>query len=424
MKKLMIAVCTACVAAYASAWRAEADGFLQTDLVSNIPGLAQVTDPTLQNPWGVSFNPATQMGLGSPFWISDQVNNAATLYAVNGSGVSKVNINPPSGFVGIPTPAGGPQGPTGQVFNFASPNFVAGNGSGGSAPAVFMFANLNGTIAAWNPTLGPSAFIQATTAGAVYTGLALATSSFPILPGVPGSQSLLYAANDAGPGSIDVFNSSFGLQSLPAGAFATPAPIKALGLVPFNVQVLNGSVYVTYAPVGRTAQQNAALGAGAVAIFNLDGSTKPNTAFIAGSHLAAPWGLAIAPAAFGPFAGDLLVGNFSYINSGINIFDPTGAWEGTILIAPGSGNTAGGLWALEVGTGPNNGFPNTLFFTDGINGERDGLFGSLVFATNGVPPVTGVPEPATWAMMLLGFAGLGFASRHSRRKVAMAMSHA
>ena len=339
---------------------------------------------------------------------------------MNGSGVSKVNINPPSGFVGIPTTAAGPQGPTGQAFNSASPNFVAGNGSGGSAPAVFMFANLNGTISAWNPTLGPSAFIQATTSGAAYTGLGLATSSFPIFPGVPGSQSLLYAANNAGPGSIDVFNSSFGLQSLPAGAFATPAPIKALGLVPFNMQVLNGSVYVTYAPIGRTAQQNAALGAGAVAIFNLDGSTKPNTAFIVGSHLAAPWGLAIAPAAFGPFAGDLLVGNFSYINSGINIFDPTGTWDGTILIDPGSGNTAGGLWALEVGTGPNNGFPNTLFFTDGINGERDGLFGSLVFATNGVPPVTGVPEPATWVMMLLGFAGLGFAFRHSGRKVSFA----
>ena len=64
--------------------------------------------------------------------------------------------------------------------------------------------------------------------------------------------------------------------------------------------------------------------------------------------------------------------------------------------------TAGGLWALGVGSGANNGFPNTLFFTDGINGEGDGLFGSLVFATNGVSPVTGVPEPSTWAMMLLG----------------------
>ena len=173
MKKLLITACAACIALFEGTGRAGADGFLQTDLVSNIPGLAQIPDPTLRNPWGVSFNPATPTSIGSPFWISDQAANAATLYAVNGSGVSKVNINPPSGFVGIPTTAAGPQGPTGQVFNFASPNFMAGNGSGGSAPAVFMFANLNGTISAWNPTLGPSAFIQATTPGAVYTGLAL-----------------------------------------------------------------------------------------------------------------------------------------------------------------------------------------------------------------------------------------------------------
>jgi hypothetical protein len=31
-----------------------------------------------------------------------------------------------------------------------------------------------------------------------------------------------------------------------------------------------------------------------------------------------------------------------------------------------------------------------------------------------------VPELATWAMLLLGFAGLGFAFRQSRRKVSMA----
>jgi uncharacterized protein (TIGR03118 family) len=278
-----------------------------------------------------------------------------------------------------------------------------------------MFANLNGTISAWNPALGASAFIQATTPGAVYTGLSLFSP-----PPALSSQPLLYAANNAGSGSINVFNSNFVPASgLAANAFATPAAISAQGLVPFNVQILNGFVYVTYAPSGRIAQQNAPLGAGALAVFNLDGSSGPNMTMI-GGHLAAPWGLAIAPSAFGPFAGDLFVGNFSYINSGINIFDPTGTWEGTILIDPGSGNTAGGLWALGVGTGPNNGSPDTLFFTDGINGERDGLFGSLNFATNGLPPVTAVPELSTWAMMLLGFAGLAFAFHRSKRKPSFA----
>ena len=56
------------------------------------------------------------------------------------------------------------------------------------------------------------------------------------------------------------------------------------------------------------------------------------------------------------------------------------------------------------------GDPNTLFFTDGINSEKDGLFASISV----------VPEPATWAMMLLGFCGLGFAFKQSRRKVSMA----
>src|SRR4029077_16418080 len=116
---------------------------------------------------------------------------------------------------------------------------------------------------------------------------------------------------------------------------------------------------------------------------------------------AAPWGLAIAPAGFGQFAGDLLVGNFSGINLGISVFDlMNGTFEGTIPINPGSGNTSF-LWALSVGNGVLGGDPNTLYFTDGLNSERDGLFGAI----------SAVPEPATWAMMLIGFAGLGFAFR-------------
>jgi hypothetical protein len=139
MKKLLIAGCAACFALYASAWRAEADGFLQTDLVSDIPGLARVTDPLLQNPWGFSFNPATGGGVCSPFWISNQVSNAATLYAVNGEwrhqgeySVRRVALSP------SPRRRPAPQGPTGQVFNFASPAFAMGNNG---PPALFMFAN-------------------------------------------------------------------------------------------------------------------------------------------------------------------------------------------------------------------------------------------------------------------------------------------
>ena len=106
----------------------------------------------------------------------------------------------------------------------------------------------------------------------------------------------------------------------------------------------------------------------------------------------------------------LLVGNFSFVASEINAFDPlNGAFLGTIPIGIG-GNTPGGLWSLGLGTGGSNGSPNTLFFTDGLNGEMDGLFGAI----------NSVPEPSTWAMMLIGFAGLGFAFRQQRRKVSFA----
>jgi uncharacterized protein (TIGR03118 family) len=154
-----------------------------------------------------------------------------------------------------------------------------------------------------------------------------------------------------------------------------PAAISALNLVPFNVQSLsNGNVAVTYAPAGRASQIIATPGMGAVAVFD-EGGTLLRT--MVGGPLAAPWGITIAPANFGPFSGDLLVGNFSFAASEINAFDPlNGTFLGTIPINVGS-NMPGGLWSLGFGTGGNNGSPNTLFFTDGINGEADGLFGAI-----------------------------------------------
>jgi uncharacterized protein (TIGR03118 family) len=217
--------------------------------------------------------------------------------------------------------------------------------------------------------------------GASYTGLAINRA-----------QTQLYAANSAGPaGSVDVFNSSFAK----VGTIATPAAISALNLVPFNVQTLsNGDLAVTYAPPGRPAQiaANPATGpaVGAVAIFNESGTLVQT---ILGGQLAAPWGITLAPAGFGPFGGDLLVGNFSFVPgvSGINAFDPlTGMFLGTIPIDVGVGNTNGGLWSLGFGTGGSNGSPNTLFFTDGINGEMNGLFGAI----NVVPgPIAGAGLP-------------------------------
>jgi uncharacterized protein (TIGR03118 family) len=361
--------------------------FKQTDLVSDIPNLAKATDPMLKNPWGVSF------ANGSPVWISDQGTQTTPLFSVTGS--TGVSQNP---VFTVNVPPAGASGPTGQVANAMGMGFDVNNGGNGKS-AAFIFANLNGTIAAWNgaPVNGVSTLTQAFTqttpiAGASFTGLAINKADTE-----------LFAANTAG-GTIDAFNNQF--QLISTNAFAAPTAVSAKGLVPFNVTDLGGNVFVTYAPSGHGPQTMATGGEGAVAEFTESGVLEKT---ITNNALASPWGVAIAPMSFGKFGGDLLVGNFSFVSGVadvINAFNPvTDQLVGSFDVNPGAGNTAGGLWSIVFGGSMSDGTPNTLFFTDGINGEKDGLFGSI----------TAVPEPSTWAMMLAGFGGLALLAARRRR---------
>jgi len=290
-----------------------------------------------------------------------------------------VNAN---GFVGIPTTAAGPQGPTGQVNNTNTASFQLTPGVT-STSARFLFANLNGTISGWAG--GLTSTIEVTSPGAVYTGLAIDTAG-----------TRLYAADSAG-GHVNMFDSAFAPVNLP-GAFSDPT--LPAGFVPFNVQDIGGRVYVTYAPAGLAAQRTAAPGAGFVSVFDENGAFLQR--LISGSQLAAPWGLALAPAGFGPLGGDLLVGNFSFAASVINAFDPvTGAFRGSIPIDVGA-NSPGGLWGLMFGSGAGSGGDaNTLYFLDGINGETAGLFGA----------VAAVPEPGTFALLGVGLSVIGWRRR-------------
>jgi uncharacterized protein (TIGR03118 family) len=245
--------------------------------------------------------------------------NTATLYDVTDeTNVTRVNINPPSGFVAIPTTAPpAPQGTTGQVNNTNTECFPVSMNGGDGGSAHFIFANLSGTISAWDK--GPTAFVQAMgTTGTVYTGLA-----------INGAQTRLYAANTL-LGRIDVYGCSFNPVSLDSGTFVDLS--LATGLVPFNVQDIGGDVYVVYAPARRPAEISAPLGAGAVAIFDEDGNFIKE--LVADSRLAAPWGITIVPPGFRRFSNDVLVGNFSFKHSEINAFIPSnGKLYGTIPAA-------------------------------------------------------------------------------------------
>jgi uncharacterized protein (TIGR03118 family) len=368
---------------------ATASPYAQTNLVSDIAGLAQITDAALHNPWGISFNAA------SPFWVSDQGTNNATLYRITNGVVAPVVASGGSADIAIPTTLAGPQGPTGQVFNSAGAAFVIG-----ANPANFIFANLNGTIAGWNTAAGATAQVAVTTPGAVYTGLAITGT---------GANALLFAANGAGTGSIDVFNSSFTKVTVPGG-FIDNDP-RLAGLVPFNVTTIGGSVYVTYAPAGgRPNQIGAVSGQGAVAVFNTSGQLVATLIAGAGDHLASPWGVALAPGNFGQFSNDLLVGNFSFALSEINAFDPvTGAFLGTLTNNAGqtlitSPFASNGLWALEFGNGV-TAPTNALLFAAGINSEADGLVGMI----------TAVPEPESVALLGIGLIAMLAGVRRRRR---------
>ena len=284
--------------------------FKQTDLVSDIPDLAKVTDPMLKNPWGVSF------ANGSPVWISDQGTQTTPLFSVTGStGVSQKPV------FTVNVPPAGASGPTGQVANAMGMGFDVNNGGNGKS-AAFIFANLNGSISAWNGTPLTQAFTQTMVSGASFTGLA-----------INHTDTELFAANTAG-GTIDAFNNSF--QLISTNAFVAPTAVSAKGLVPFNVTDLGGNVFVTYAPSGHTAQTMATAGQGAVVEFSESGTVE-NT--ITNNALASPWGVAIAPSSFGKFGGDILVGNFSFepgVADVINAFNPvTDKLVGSIDVNPG-----------------------------------------------------------------------------------------
>ena len=330
--------------------------YLQTNIVSDVTGTAHVTDPKLINPWGIVAGP------GTPFWIADNNAGVSTLYTGTGASFAGAPAS-----VAIPAPAGGASdaagAPTGVVFN-GSPNFTVHQGMA-SGPSLFVFATEDGTIAGWSPMANPASAIIAadnSAEGAVYKGLAIATD---------GSQAQLFAANFR-ENTIDVFDSSFQRVNKP-GSFSD-SMIPA-GFAPFNVANLNGKLYVTYAKQNEAKHDDVAgAGSGYVDVYDLSG--KLLRRLISSGTLDSPWGLALAPAGFGKFGNDLLVGNFG--DGKINAFDPvSGKLLGSLNDQHGKPLHVEGLWGLAFGGGQNAGDPNTLFFTAGIGGEKHGLVGSL-----------------------------------------------
>jgi uncharacterized protein (TIGR03118 family) len=361
--------CMALAAGSALAAATHANAAVQvsvTNLVSDDGAAyaAQLIDPGLVNAWGVSFS-AT-----SPFWVSSNGGGTSLVYKVDPltQAVTKLSV-----MATIP----GEGNVTGQVFNAGGASQFNGES--------FLFVSEDGTVSGWRGALGSNAE-SLDTLSAIYKGAAYASV---------GGSSYLYAADFHG-ATIDVFKGNVGAPVL-GGSFTDPT--LPAGYAPFNVQALAGSLYVAYAKQDpNSPDEVAGAGFGYVDRFDFEGNFIERVANQ--GSLNAPWGLAIAPASFGAWAGALLVGNFG--DGRISAFDPsTHDYLGQILGPGGQALSIDGLWAITVGNGVSSGSTDMLYFTAGPADETHGLFGVLA----------AVPEPSTYALMLFGLGCVGLLAR-------------
>jgi uncharacterized protein (TIGR03118 family) len=313
------------------------NAFKQVNLVSDVPGLAGLTDSDVVNPWGIDFGPTT------PLWVSNQGSSTLTLYSGATTATPKVTK------LGLVIKA---NSPTGMLFN-PTKKFVIEQG-GKKAPANFLMnENLpadkpaTGQVTAWSNASAPppptTTVVKATADRGTYSGLALIRATHRHGP-------RLLAVND-GAGRIDVYDSKFRLLHLGKKAFVDPRAKKD-ALAPYNAAYLHGRVYVAYA-----GEKNSAL-----SVFRADGKFLKRLA--TNGPLAAPWGMTIAPKHWGDFGGALLVGNVG--DGKINAFNAyNGHFLGTLKDAKGAPLVNVGLWGLKFGNGV-LGNHRTLIFAAGI----------------------------------------------------------
>jgi uncharacterized protein (TIGR03118 family) len=334
-----------------------ASGFVATHLVSNVntatnPYSGSNADPRLVNAWGIAFNPQGFV------WVANNGTSTSTLY--DGAGVAQSLV------VSIPPGPAGSAKPTGIVFNGSS-SFAVSQG-GVSGASVFIFAGESGTISGWAPNVNMTNAILAvdgSAQGKIYKGLAISSA---------GGAPRLYAA-DFHNGVVDVFDGNFA-PVVSGGAFVDPA--LPAGYAPFGIQAIGSQIFVAYAKQDAQAEDEAAgSGLGALDVFDTAGNLVQRL-IPPGGKLNAPWAIVKAPANFGPFGNDLLVGNFG--DGTINAFNPaTGAFVGTLSDGGGTPLVIDGLWGLAFGNGISAQPTNTLFYAAGPADETNGVYGRIDF---------------------------------------------
>jgi uncharacterized protein (TIGR03118 family) len=331
----------------------DASAYVVRNLVTDTAGgpySSTNQDRNLVNAWGVAFNPAGFV------WVANAETSTSTLY--DGNGVPQTLV------VSVLPGTAGQAQPTGIVYS-GSDDFQVTQG-GVTAASRFIFVGEAGTLAGWAPSVNLNNAVTVYDGGASgtsYRGLALA--------GASGARRLY--ASDFRNGKVDVFDAAFNKLALPAGAFIDPA--LPAGYAPFGMQAIGDQIFVAYAQLDvASGDEVKGAGLGLVSVFDVAGNFVKR--LISHGTLNAPWGMAIAPADFGPFSNALLVGNFG--DGRINAFDAqTGMHLGALSTSAGVPIAIDGLWGIAFGNGINAQPTNTLFFAAGPSDETHGLYGRI-----------------------------------------------
>ena len=344
---------------------AKGQSYNVTNVLSDGSVPAVTTDPNFINPWGISASPN--------WWISAA--GSGFNYVVPAAGTIAFKVIVPLG--AQPTANGLPAG---SVTTAGSTGFVLPNGT---APS-FLFSTLDGTISGWNGKLGTAnavsqIVVNNTPTGAAYTGLALLNTT---------GGSFLLAPNFT-TAAVEVYDATYKAAKL-AGSFMDPN--LPANYAPYSIHILGTQIFVAYAERTTTTPYRAvsAAGAGILDVYDTTGVFVGRA--VSGGNLNAPWGVALAPANYGLFSNDLLIGNFG--DGKINVYDPkTFAYVGQLMDATGKSLSYASLWELLPGgttvtgtTAVSGGDISTVYFSAGLDKEAHGLFGTI--ANSSIPGST------------------------------------
>jgi uncharacterized protein (TIGR03118 family) len=371
--------------------------------------------PEMVDAWGIAIRPA---GAGGHFWVTGggtswqfvgdvQRSPEPTLRTLFQDGLAEVYL---PGADSLITDASIGKA-TGTVFNGAALNSnqfrvtnqkatVAGVTRELEGSARFVFVTDSGVVSAWTDrekssgdTLrvnGPCQEVfNGSEAGMQFFGCAIR----------PDAWDALWLADFGDEPQIRTLDANWKLT--PTVGFVNPFATGANNQakpddpVPFNVQVLEGKVYVAYAiskaaegspaefdageedalSIEDEAKTNGRPNKGKVAVFSLAGQLLSKLED--DGRLNAPWGLAIAPADFGQFSGALLVGNFGGAGKIAAYNLSAGKFIDYVRDSAGEPLAIEGLWALQFGNGVSLGDSNALYYAAGPAEEKEGVFGSI-----------------------------------------------